>query len=123
MRMRRDKHIPLEVSDLRPCTDGKFTDSYGNEVKHGSRIIIESTYGGYNGNDNGEALVEWDEKKGMYNYVMVNDWLKSRDNFYGVCKFRVKNENETKENENGNIQTNQNQAVREVPLESFNQSA
>lgn len=122
--MGRKEHKPLEPKDLKPCVDGKFTDSYGNVVKHGSRIIIESTYGGYNGNDGGEALVEWDEKKGMYNYVMVNDWLKSRDNFYGVCKFRVKeNENEIKENENGNIQTTQNQAVREVPLESFNQSA
>jgi len=93
--MARKEHKSLEVSDLKPCVDGQFTDSYGNVVKHGSRIIIESTYGGYNKN-NQEALVEWDEKKGMYNYVLVDDWLKSRDNFYGICKFRVK-QNEIRE--------------------------
>lgn len=115
---RTKEHKPLQVSDLRPCTDGKFTDSYGNVVKHGSRIVIESTYSGiYQGQ---EALVEWDERKGMYNYVLVDDWLKSRSNFYGIHKFKIKND---KENENEQIQTTENQAVREVPLESFNQSA
>ena len=114
------EHKQLTVSDLRPCVDGQFTDSYGNVVKHGSRIFIEDTYGGYNGTGGVEALVEWDGKKGMYNYVRSDDWMKSRKNFYGICKFRLINENE---NENEQIQTTQNQAVREVPLESFNQSA
>ena len=86
--MGRKEHIPLEVKDLKPCVDGKFTDSYGSVVKHGSRVLIESTYGGYNGGS-GEALVEWDEKHGMYQYVMVNDWLKSREDFYGVHKFKL----------------------------------
>ena len=85
---RTKDHIPLEVKDLKPCVDGKFTDSYGSVVKHGSRVLIESTYGGYNGGS-GEALVEWDEKHGMYQYVMVNDWLKSREDFYGVHKFKL----------------------------------
>ena len=106
----RKEHIPLEVKDLKPCVDGQFTDSYGNVVKHGSRIVIESTYGGYSNMDkNQEALVEWDGSKGMYNYVLVNDWLKSRSNFYGIHKFRIKNEK---------IQTTENKTVPEVSLES-----
>ena len=116
--MGRKEHILLEVRDLKPCV--KFTDSYGNVVKHGSRIIIESTYGGSGYKNNQEALVEWDGTKGMYNYVLVDDWLKSRDNFYGICKFRVK---QIKENGNEQIQITKNETVREVPLESFNQSA
>ena len=86
---RTKEHIPLEVKDLKPCVDGQFTDSYGNVVKHGSRIVIESTYGGSGYKNNQEALVEWDGTKGMYNYILVDDWLKSRDNFYGICKFRL----------------------------------
>ena len=96
--MGRKEHKPLEVSDLKPCEfDGQLTDSYGNVVKHGSRIVIEGTYNG----------------------------LESRDNFYGVYKFRVKQneKHEIKENGNEQIQTNENKTIREVPLESFNQSA
>lgn len=107
--MGRTKYIPLEVKDLKPCVDGQFTDSYGNVVKHGSRIIIESTYS-FIYMDGKEALVEWDGNKGMYNYVLVDDWLKSRDNFHGIHKFRVK---QIKENGNGKIQTTKNKAMRE----------
>lgn len=81
-------HTPLEAKDLKPCVDGKFTDSYGSVVKHGSRIIIEGTYS-LRYMEGQEALVEWDGKKGMYNYVLVDDWMKSRYNFYGIHKFKL----------------------------------
>lgn len=89
--MSKSKDKEFTAADLKPLTeytDGQFIDSYGAIVKHGSRIIIESTYGGYNG-EAGEAFVEWDGKGGMYKYVRVDDWLKLRYNFNGIHKFKL----------------------------------
>lgn len=70
-------------------TDGLFIDSYGNAVKHGSKILIESTYCYANWN-NREAIVQWNPEFGMYCFIFKTDIIyKTEHNFYTIRSFRV----------------------------------
>lgn len=68
--------------------NNKFFDSYGNEVTHGTKIIIEHNYN-YRHLNNKEAIVKWDKKHGMYKYNLLDDLKGFGDNFYGIHKFKV----------------------------------
>lgn len=74
--------------------DGLFFDSYGNQVKHGTEITIESNYNNVEHN-NRPAVVEWDKAHGMYTFRFIDGLKKialGRD-FCGIIKFKViKNE-------------------------------
>lgn len=89
---RKNKNIkvePLNQNDLAKVTDGQFKDSYDNIVKHGDTIIVEHHYS-FSHLANKEALVEWNPKTGMYNFVLIDDTrFKSREDFYGVHSFKL----------------------------------
>lgn len=71
--------------------DGMFYDSYGNRVKHGMNIIIESNYN-YQHWNNRPAIAEWDSKKGLYTFRFIDgDCMGLVEGFHGIHKFKVKN--------------------------------
>jgi hypothetical protein len=79
---------PLNNNDLSVVIDCQFLDSYGTPVKHGSKILIERNYN-YTHFNNREALVEWYPKKGMYQFIFIDDAFKSRYDFWGIHSFKV----------------------------------
>lgn len=69
--------------------DGKFLDSYGNPVRHGTPIIIESNYN-YQHFNNRPAVVEWVPENGMYKFRFTDgEDSGSQHDFYGIHKFRI----------------------------------
>lgn len=86
--MAKTKTYPVKAIKENP-NDGKFFDSYGHEVKHGTKIIIEDHYN-YQHFENRLAMVEWDQEKGMYKYRFIDgEKVSLLYNFYGVHKFKV----------------------------------
>lgn len=79
---------PPEFKKPEPIeNDGLLTDSYGNPVKHGTEIIIESNYNypDWNGR---KAYINWNPKQGMYNF-QIEGYLSKIENFWGIHKFKV----------------------------------
>jgi hypothetical protein len=67
----------------------KFFDSYNNEVKEGSKIIIERHYS-YDHFNNRPAIVLWDRFKGMYKFRFTDHHDNgSLHDFYGIHEFKV----------------------------------
>ena len=96
--MKREKKVenvygyPPDAKPVLAVSSLSFTDTHGNEVKHGSVIEIESNYnfGWINGK---KALVKWNKKVGLFEYVLL-DRIKtypeaSGDNFHGIHSFKV----------------------------------
>lgn len=67
-------------------SDAKFFDSYGTEVKDGTKILIEQNYN-FRHFNNREAIVMWDQRVGMYRFKFIGEYLDH--NFYGIAKFRA----------------------------------
>lgn len=69
--------------------DGKFFDTKGNPVRHGTEIIIVYNYN-YHHLNNRPAVVEWDSEKGMYKYRITDGSQHSiPSDFYGIHEFVV----------------------------------
>lgn len=85
------KHKTWEVKPVQKITnDGQFTDSYGNEVKHGTEIVIESNCNFQHFN-NRPAVVEWNAERGLYTFRFIDGGCMGLGNdFYGIGKFRVR---------------------------------
>lgn len=90
MKERKPKPLKFTVKPTEPITnDGKFADSYGNPVSHGTKIVIESNYNFPHWN-NRPGVVEWDSKKGMYRFRFTDgETLDSQNDFHGIHSFRV----------------------------------
>lgn len=78
------------TSPVKPIgNDGRFFDSYGNRVKHGTIIIIESNHN-YQHFNNRPSVVKWDEIRGMYRFRFLEGDSGFLNDFWGIIKFKVK---------------------------------
>lgn len=90
MKERKPKPLKFTVKPTEPITnDGKFFDTHGTPVVHGTKIVIESNYN-YSHWNNRPGVVEWDSKKGMYRFRFTDgETLDSQNDFYGIHSFKV----------------------------------
>lgn len=88
--MAKSKGKKWDVKPVEPITnDGKFFDTHGTPVVHGTKIVVESNYN-YPHWNNRPGVVEWDSKKGMYRFRFTDgETLDSQNDFYGIHSFKV----------------------------------
>lgn len=85
-------YAPSDATPILSISSLSFKDTYGNEVKHGSIIIIEKNCN-YQHINNKKALIKWNKEFGMFRYILCED-LKKYDksfgnDFYGIRSFVV----------------------------------